>query len=256
MSYDNLADCVPGADIYPQSPYPSVGKLPLRRLISNHTREGEVLDLAARGLTDPQIGLELGLSLGDLAEHWRRIFLKCGVPNRIDAIAKFLEYLSTDAPWDLPRPEANVERQTSGPLASRHQEAERLVTQAENLHRRLIDHFPGAVYFENVEGTVEFLNESFKAMFAVTAAHSEMILGDCWAAKTCLFSLFADPHGFTNRVDELIRDGEDCLRESVVMADGRLLERDFVVVRNNGSDRRPPVVLPPRCLADRRENAK
>ncbi len=54
-------------------------------------REAEVLGLMARGLTNPQIGTELGISRGTAKVHVQNIIAKLGVSDRTQAAVRAVE---------------------------------------------------------------------------------------------------------------------------------------------------------------------
>jgi DNA-binding NarL/FixJ family response regulator len=54
-------------------------------------REAEVLGLMARGLTNPQIGAELGISRGTAKVHVQNIIAKLGVSDRTQAAVRAVE---------------------------------------------------------------------------------------------------------------------------------------------------------------------
>lgn len=54
------------------------------------TREREVLDLVAEGLTDAQVARRLGLAPATVSKHLRRIYARTGAPNRAAAVRLLL----------------------------------------------------------------------------------------------------------------------------------------------------------------------
>ncbi len=54
-------------------------------------REAEVLGLAAKGFTDKQISLELGISRDTVGTYWRRILLRFGASSRTQVVARATE---------------------------------------------------------------------------------------------------------------------------------------------------------------------
>ncbi len=68
------------------------GPAPARELPEGITpREAEVLGLMARGLTNPQIGSELGISRGTAKVHVQNIIGKLGVSDRTQAAVRAVE---------------------------------------------------------------------------------------------------------------------------------------------------------------------
>ena len=68
------------------------GEAPVRELPEGITpREAEVLGLMARGLTNPEIGAELGISRGTAKVHVQNIIAKLGVSDRTQAAVRAVE---------------------------------------------------------------------------------------------------------------------------------------------------------------------
>ena len=89
-------------------------KLDLRDLEKLSQREEQVLALAAAGLLDKQIAVELGISLNTLRTYWSRIRAKIGDVPRSGLSAMFAEHRAgqvergiLDASWHI-----DLERQT------------------------------------------------------------------------------------------------------------------------------------------------
>lgn len=64
---------------------------------SRPSREAQILSLAAEGLTDRQISLDLDISLATVDTYWRRIRAKFGASSRTEAVAKALNLRSASA---------------------------------------------------------------------------------------------------------------------------------------------------------------
>jgi DNA-binding CsgD family transcriptional regulator len=54
-------------------------------------RETEIVSLAASGLTDKEIGVQLGISYGTVNTHWSRIRPKMNVSNRSEAVSRYVQ---------------------------------------------------------------------------------------------------------------------------------------------------------------------
>lgn len=64
---------------------PAAAPLPFSELLSH--REAEIARLAARGLSNKEIGQHLGISPWTVATHLRRTFLKLEITRRIELCA-------------------------------------------------------------------------------------------------------------------------------------------------------------------------
>ncbi len=108
---------------------------------------------------------------------------------------------------------------------------EQQLADSATLIRTLTDALPTAVLFEDCDRSLQFVNRSFLSIFGAEANPDDLIGMNCGAVAEGSRQLFADPEGFLQRVDELLSGDEDHMGDLVQMADGRLYERDFVVVR-------------------------
>lgn len=54
-------------------------------------RENQMLQMAARGLTDQGIAHELGISVGTVGTYWGRVREKMGALSRSELVAKYVE---------------------------------------------------------------------------------------------------------------------------------------------------------------------
>ena len=54
-------------------------------------REGQILELAGKGMAAKQIARALGISLKTVEHHKTRAFRKLGVPNQAAAVAALME---------------------------------------------------------------------------------------------------------------------------------------------------------------------
>ncbi len=64
---------------------------------SRPSREAQILSLAAEGMTDRQIALDLDISGATVDTYWRRIRAKFGASSRTEAVAKALNLRSASA---------------------------------------------------------------------------------------------------------------------------------------------------------------
>jgi DNA-binding CsgD family transcriptional regulator len=84
MAAGELADTVEKAGQVdgPPSDVPAIGGMGLT------SRQVEIVNLAANGASNREIGDRLGLSEGTVKQHMSRIFRKLGVQNRAEAVAR------------------------------------------------------------------------------------------------------------------------------------------------------------------------
>ena len=74
-------------DLAPAQAAVSAGKAGLEEVLGVTSREGEVLDLLARGYTNREIAAMLVISVKTVSVHVSHILRKLGAPNRLEAAA-------------------------------------------------------------------------------------------------------------------------------------------------------------------------
>ncbi|MBX3226350.1 MAG: diguanylate cyclase [Labilithrix sp.] len=104
----------------------------------------------------------------------------------------------------------------------------------------LLEHMPEGVLFEDESFRVQLVNRAALEMFGVSSASA--LLGADIAAPASITtpgarSSFADPALAAYAMDEKRRAGERVLGERIELADGRILERDFIPVIDGGAHR-------------------
>ncbi|GGF24002.1 PAS domain S-box protein [Hymenobacter cavernae] len=100
----------------------------------------------------------------------------------------------------------------------------------------LADHLPWGMMCVSADGRVEAVNNHFQSLFDLSA--------DCVAQKNvCVLELakrmqhlFQDPAAFLLRMRELHAQGQTVRNEEVFLADGRVLERDYIVQNEQAAD--------------------
>jgi PAS domain S-box-containing protein len=107
-------------------------------------------------------------------------------------------------------------------------EREAAIERTNTVLRTILDSLPAGVLVEDPNRDILAINQRLLDLLGVPT-RAEMLVGnDCAAAAEGLKHLFADPKGFTDRVEELITRREPVRNEPLELADGRRLERDYV----------------------------
>ncbi|HYO17580.1 MAG TPA: ATP-binding protein, partial [Dermatophilaceae bacterium] len=101
------------------------------------------------------------------------------------------------------------------------------------LERRLsliVEHFPIAVLLETVDRKVSQTNQAFCDMFSIPAPPEALVGADCEGAAIQLAPLWGDLDAFLVRVHEVLDAREPVVGDRIELTDGRVLERDFLMV--------------------------
>lgn len=100
--------------------------------------------------------------------------------------------------------------------------------------RTLIDNLASAVLLEDVSGHVLVANNALVDLFDLPVGASEITGMDSAGGAEQVQHIFADPAGFVAAVQQAREGMEPILNASILMADGRTLERDFLPIHVEG----------------------
>lgn len=113
-------------------------------------------------------------------------------------------------------------------------EAELKLKESENRLSTLIKNLEMAVLLEDENRNIALTNKRFCEMFDIPAKPEDMIGADCTNAAEETKGYFKNPDQFTERIAEILKNKETVLSDELEMVDGRILERDYVPVVNDG----------------------
>jgi PAS domain S-box-containing protein len=112
-------------------------------------------------------------------------------------------------------------------------EARRIVDQAEADGVRLlllVDQIDTGVLLENREGNIQQVNPAFCALLSVADAPYSLEGLPVSEILEQVSQGFIGPEGFLRRIADLRNAGEDVKGESFILADGRVIEQDYLAV--------------------------
>lgn len=98
----------------------------------------------------------------------------------------------------------------------------------------LVGSLEGAVLVETADRRIALANTSFCRMFHVPAPPEAMVGADCTHAAEGSKSLFVDPDAFIASVERALEARQPIANELLEMADGSIVERDFVPITLDG----------------------
>lgn len=99
----------------------------------------------------------------------------------------------------------------------------------------LIQNLQAGTLFENENRKITLVNQSFCNIFNIHATPEQMIGYDCASASEQSKYLMRDPAGFIHRIDEVLNIGDIVLNDELYLTDGRVLERDYIPIRQNST---------------------
>ena len=94
----------------------------------------------------------------------------------------------------------------------------------------LIGNMNSAIMVEDDQRRIVLSNQHFCDMFNIPAPPDMLIGADCSQSAEQSKSFFADPDAFVVGVEEILKQQQPILNEVLQMADGRVLERDYIPI--------------------------
>jgi len=105
---------------------------------------------------------------------------------------------------------------------------EQALEQTSTVLRTIVENLPMGVLVEDTGRDVLMVNDRLGETLGIPIDSEELIGRDCAAAAEELKKLFADPEGFTQGITERLERREPVQNEELPLADGRVVERDYV----------------------------
>lgn len=112
---------------------------------------------------------------------------------------------------------------------------EQSLTEKATLIQTLMDAMTSAFLFEDNQRRLMYVNRRFLKIFGAPGAPVEYLGMDCAEVAKMSLPIFADPDGFLERVEQLLKNEKNVYGDIVKFADGRVFERDFVVVKQDNA---------------------
>ena len=112
--------------------------------------------------------------------------------------------------------------------------AEQRLVDSENRLSALISNLESGVLLEDEHRNIVITNNRFCDFFNIPATPEQLIGQNCEDAAEQSKHLFEDPEGFVARIDTLTRNKKQALSDELALTDGRILERDFIPIYEDG----------------------
>ncbi len=117
---------------------------------------------------------------------------------------------------------------------SKEREAEEQLISSQNRLSTLILNLQTGVLLEDQHRKISLTNKMFCELFQIEASPEELKGADCTDAAEQNKVFFKDPEAFVMRIEEVLKAKKVVLSDELEMVDGRILERDYIPIFNNG----------------------
>ncbi|MCX7798810.1 MAG: LuxR C-terminal-related transcriptional regulator [Fimbriimonadales bacterium] len=192
-------------------------------------RERELLVLAAEGKTDKEIAAMLGLSPETIASYWKRIRLRLNVASRTAAVAAALETIRRHQQLAAAQQLSLLEEELREKRATESELQEALETL-----RGMLQGLRTAVLLEDVQHRVSFVNHAFLELFRIPQTPSDLLGLESRELFPQTVGTFVEPEASLARIRSILAEGKPVHRETVRLADGRSLLRDYLPLAVGG----------------------
>ncbi|HAK61191.1 MAG TPA: hypothetical protein DCO77_12565 [Nitrospiraceae bacterium] len=99
----------------------------------------------------------------------------------------------------------------------------------------LIENMHDGILFEDTSRNIALVNPALCSLFGIPPPSDDLIGRDCREAAQAASALFSAPKKFTERIEELIHQGEIVTDEKLFLADERVVERDYIPISLAGA---------------------
>jgi len=100
----------------------------------------------------------------------------------------------------------------------------------------LIENLQAGILVEDEERRIVLINRAQCRLFGIQATPESLIGQDCAATVEVMQTQFVAAGSFPARIDDILAARQTVVGEELPLADGRVLERDFVPIRVAGAD--------------------
>ena len=109
-------------------------------------------------------------------------------------------------------------------------ESEKRLIESEKRLSTLILNLDSAILLEDEHRKIAVTNKQFCELFKIPVAPELMTGQDCTNAAEQSKTLFSDPEGFVNKINEILSQKVMVLGDELKMKDGKILERDYIPI--------------------------
>ena len=117
---------------------------------------------------------------------------------------------------------------------SKVKEAEMALSASEQRLSTTIANFQEAVVLEDAHQTIVLANEAFCRMYKLPTAPDQLVGQRVVLLMEEVKDLFSDENSFMRRYEEVVQTGQLVTGDTLILKDGRILQRDYTPIYTNG----------------------
>ncbi|RRQ48043.1 PAS domain S-box protein [Maribacter algicola] len=117
---------------------------------------------------------------------------------------------------------------------SKERKAEMELKASESRLSTLISNLHSGVLLEDEDRRIALTNKMFCNLFSIPANPNDLKGADCSESAEQSKIYFKNPDAFVKRIEEILEQRETVLSDELELVDGRVLERDYIPIYNDG----------------------
>tara|TARA_R110002049_G_scaffold308910_1_gene514812 strand:- start:107 stop:1450 length:1344 start_codon:yes stop_codon:yes gene_type:complete len=107
------------------------------------------------------------------------------------------------------------------------------IIESESRLKVLLGNLDRGVLLEDENRRIVLTNQKFCNLFSIPVAPDLLIGQDCSDSAEQSMHLFRNPEEFVSRIAAVVEHKEEILSEEIIMADGKILQRDYIPIFNS-----------------------
>ncbi|RIA08544.1 PAS domain S-box-containing protein [Flavobacteriaceae bacterium MAR_2010_72] len=107
------------------------------------------------------------------------------------------------------------------------------IIESESRLKVLIGNLDSGVLLEDENRRIVLTNKKFCKLFSIPVDPDLLIGQDCSGSAEQSMSLFKNPEEFVSKIAAIVENKKEILSEEIIMADGKILERDYIPIFKN-----------------------
>lgn len=194
-------------------------------------REDELKNISLKAISEPD---------NDFCEHDQINLMHAGKLDKFTTVLKFIKkdgsnFMAKTRMTAILDNEVKTDYQVAMiEDISKELDADRKLKASENRLAVLISNLQTGVLLEDEDGKIALTNQMFCNLFNIEQTPNQLIGNDCVESEEHNKKFFKNSEKFVSRIEEILTKRETVLSDELEMIDGRILERDYIPINNDG----------------------
>ena len=194
-------------------------------------KEDELKNISLKAISEPE---------NETGEHDQINLMHAGKLDKFTTVLKFLKkdgsnFMAKTRMTAIIDSEVKTDYQVAMiEDISKELEADRKLKASENRLAALISNLQTGVLLEDEDGKIALTNQMYCNLFNIEQTPNQLIGNDCEESEEHTKKFFKNSENFVSRIEDILAKRETVLSDELEMVDGRILERDYIPINNDG----------------------